>query len=249
MAIGLSNKNEPENDDDFICQYCHKSGGLFKCEKCDEHTHIYCAFAKRTPPLLKDEDSQEGWRIVIEENQTPEEKTVNLLCSAKMPKFSQKIIKKAGSQELLQSSSQIKGLDSIKHEEERYKQIWVNLDKGLKKEIPGFPLATYSKKTVLKLQCEEDRESEVFCHCLKPYNVKPKNFGCESCSNWYHCICTGVDPGEISKITKYFCKQCRDWFSFRKSIFTAGKVIKFYLNKRINLFYRVPHQYYQKSRH
>jgi len=189
MTIGVGNKshNEPE-DDDARCQYCQKSGGLFKCEKCDEHTHIYCAFAEKTPLLMKDEDSQEGWRIIIDENQTQTEKTVNL-CSTKTPKFSQKIRSQEEKKNvLLESSSQIMGLDSIKHEEERYKQIWESLDKNLKKEIPRFPLFTYSKKTFLKFQCQEDRDPEVFCYCLRPYNVKPKNFGCESCSKPLKCL-------------------------------------------------------------
>ena len=37
--------------------------------------------------------------------------------------------------------------------------------------------------------------------------------------NWYHCMCTGIEENEINKIDNYFCKQCREWFSFRHSIF------------------------------
>lgn len=47
---------------------------------------------------------------------------------------------------------------------------------------------------------------ELYCHCCTPTQSDVSYIGCDTCDDWFHFECIGIDPK--SKISTYECKTC-----------------------------------------
>lgn len=52
------------------------------------------------------------------------------------------------------------------------------------------------------------KQQELYCICRKP-NDHTYMIGCDSCSDWFHPVCVGLDHLAIGEIDSYTCPRCK----------------------------------------
>ncbi|KXJ21067.1 Lysine-specific demethylase 7A [Exaiptasia diaphana] len=50
--------------------------------------------------------------------------------------------------------------------------------------------------------------SQCYCICRKPYDSSQFMIGCDSCGEWFHGSCVGIQEHQASDIERYHCPNC-----------------------------------------
>ena len=57
----------------------------------------------------------------------------------------------------------------------------------------------------------DEADSRIYCVCRKPYADEDEDvvmLGCDSCDNWFHPACIGLDVARLDLIETYICHSC-----------------------------------------
>ena len=67
-----------------------------------------------------------------------------------------------------------------------------------------------AEKAAMTRRLKKAKEKHFFCICGEEYldlTDEVQNWiGCDSCANWFHFDCVGVDPNSLPE--RYVCSQC-----------------------------------------
>ena len=61
---------------------------------------------------------------------------------------------------------------------------------------------------VLVARCEEHVRKLVYCICKSTYDEGAALIGCDSCKEWYHFTCLGLDP--YQEYEEFICDACKE---------------------------------------
>eukprot|EP01080_Neovahlkampfia_damariscottae_P002488 gene2488-3197_t len=66
-------------------------------------------------------------------------------------------------------------------------------------------------------------EEDVYCFCRQPYNENEFMIQCDSCLEWFHGACVGLDEKTGKKLKKYNCPTCEAVLDLSKNYNTRSR--------------------------
>eukprot|EP00808_Paulinella_micropora_P030077 g69080.t1 len=73
------------------------------------------------------------------------------------------------------------------------------------------------------------KKEKLYCICRKPYDDEQFYIHCDTCREWYHGACVGVEEGSVEEDDEYTCPSCKRKEDLRQNNEGGGK---YGLNKK-----------------